>query len=128
MDSFHLKSIFKQANNDKEDSPIPTCCTFASYDLDKLLVGFNDASLSVVDLNNFTFKSNIKIFNNKQERVDLRLFQPNCIFSSSSVPIIYIGCEDGTIKSIDMRTGKFNGIFNFNTFIIIIIKYRKHYL
>jgi WD40 repeat protein len=56
-------------------------------------------------MNKNSFTSNIKSYKNDRTEKPINM-QPNCIASSSSVPIIYTGCEDGSLKSIDLRSGK----------------------
>ena len=87
------------------ESPIPTNCCFNATDLNQLICGFNDSTLTIYDLNKNMFHSIIKTF--KQDgRQDLLTadYQSNCLISSSTVPIIYAGFEDSTIKTVDLRT------------------------
>lgn len=90
--------------------PNPTTCGFLNSDHNLLAIGFNDGMISVYDLVKEKFNYNIKTvnnnsinYNNGKEIYSLSTFQPNCIASNSSNPIIYSGFEDGMIKIIDLR-------------------------
>lgn len=82
--------------------PIPTTCTFMNIDSNQLVCGFNDACLSVYDFNKNYFSSEIKTYKNEKMSSPID-HQPNCLVSSTSIPTIYGGFEDNTIKSFDMR-------------------------
>ena len=74
--------------------------------------------ISVYDITKEKFSNNVKThnltktinFNNSKDIYSLSYQQPNCITSNSTVPIIYSGFEDGSLKSIDLRN---NGKDNF---------------
>jgi WD40 repeat protein len=93
---------------DTISDPIPTTSCFLNTDYNQFVCGFNDAYISVFDLNKASFTSNIRTFKNDKNSANRINLQPNCIVSCSSVPTIYSGFEDNSIKSIDMRTGKLN--------------------
>lgn len=85
---------------------LPTTCCFLNNEGNQLVCGFNDATLSIFDFYKNSFYSNIKTFKNEknEKNANLSLYQPNCLINTSSVPIMYGGFEDSSIKSIDIRT------------------------
>jgi WD40 repeat protein len=96
--------------------PNPTSCSFLSSDTNQLAIGFNDSIISVYDIVKEKFSLNIKThnlnktinYNNSKEIYSFSHQQPNCITTNSTIPVIYSGFEDGSIKSIDLRNnGKF---------------------
>jgi len=96
------------------ESPIPTSCCFLNTESSQLICGFNDSYLSIYDLNKNTFTSPIKTQKiDKNDKTKLRnQHQPNTMISSNSVPFIYAGFEDNTIKTIDMRSESVTNSFN----------------
>jgi hypothetical protein len=96
------------------ESPIPTASCFNNTDLNQLICGFNDSSLSIYDFNKNSFYSNIKTqkFDKNDHPSNLVEYQPNTLVCSSSVPIVYGGFEDSTIKSIDMRIESVTNTFS----------------
>lgn len=72
-----------------------------------MATGFNDGYISSYDFNKNVFSNNIKTFkldkNDKVSNKNYYIYQPNCLISSSTVPILYGGFEDCSIKTIDMR-------------------------
>ena len=110
------KGRFKWAKSTKskkssylDELAIPVSCEFMKQDNNKLLVGFNDATISLMDINKNSFitnwnminKNNIMAKNNNyNNRV---LFQPNCFACCNNAPVVYTGFEDGTLKILDFR-------------------------
>ena len=110
------KGRFKWAKSTKtkkssylEELAIPVSCEFLKQDNNKLLVGFNDATISLMDINKNSFISNWNMINknnnitknnNYNNRV---LFQPNCFACCNNIPVVYTGFEDGTLKILDFR-------------------------
>jgi WD40 repeat protein len=96
------------------DMPIPSACTFLNSESNQLVCGFNDSYISLYDLTKNTFTSNIKTL--KLEKNEKQAFrnshQPNTLISSYSLPIIYGGFEDNSIKTIDLRTDSVTNSFN----------------
>ena len=91
-----------------DEIAIPVCCEFLKQDNNKLIVGFNDATISLLDINKNNFISNWNMIDknnnvtksNNNNRV---LFQPNCFACCNNSPVIYTGFEDGTLKILDFR-------------------------
>ena len=110
------KGRFKWAKSTKskkssylDEIAIPVSCEFMKQDNNKLLVGFNDATISLMDINKNSFISNWNMINknnnmaknnNYNNRV---LFQPNCFACCNNTPVIYTGFEDGSLKILDFR-------------------------
>jgi striatin 1/3/4 len=110
------KGRFKWAKSTKskkssylDEIAIPVSCEFMKQDSNKLLVGFNDATISLMDINKNSFISNWNMINknnnmaknnNYNNRV---LFQPNCFACCNNAPVVYTGFEDGTLKILDFR-------------------------
>ena len=110
------KGRFKWAKSTKskkssylDEIAIPVSCEFMKQDNNKLLVGFNDATISLMDINKNSFISNWNMINknnnmaknnNYNNRV---LFQPNCFACCNNAPVVYTGFEDGTLKILDFR-------------------------
>lgn len=99
-----LKSSKSRPNLDSgTETPIPTTCCFLNSDGNQLICGYTDSYISTFDFNKLIFSSNIK--STKIDRnSDYSLSQVNCLINSTSVPTIYAGYEDNTIKTIDMRS------------------------
>lgn len=103
-----IKTITRKLDNFPY-GPNPTTCAFLSCDNNLLAIGFNDGMISVYDLVKEKFNHNIKTvsnninYNNAKDIYSLSTFQPNCIASNSSSPVIYSGFEDGMIKIFDLR-------------------------
>jgi striatin 1/3/4 len=76
--------------------------------------GFSDSYISLYDLNKNLFTSNIKtIKSEKNEKSPTRnTSQSNTLVSSNSIPIVYGGFEDNTIKTIDIRSDSVTNSFN----------------
>ena len=103
------KSTKSKKSSYLDELAIPVSCEFMKQDYNKLLVGFNDATISLMDINKNTFISNWNMINknnnmaknnNYNNRV---LFQPNCFACCNNSPIVYTGFEDGTLKILDFR-------------------------
>ena len=110
------KGRFKWAKSTKtkkssylDEIAIPVCSDFLKQDNNKLLIGFNDATISLMDINKNSFISNWNMINknnnmaknnNYNNRV---LFQPNCFACCNNAPVVYTGFEDGTLKILDFR-------------------------
>ena len=100
-----LKASKTRNTLDTLEFPIPTTCTFLNSDLNLLLTGFNDGYISIFDMNKTTFTTNIKTFKPENKEVMNRVnLQANIIICSTSVPLLYGGFEDSTIKSFDLRS------------------------
>ena len=102
------KSTKSKKSSYLDEIAIPVCCEFLKQDNNKLIVGFNDATISLLDINKNNFISNWKMIDknnnvtksNNNNRV---LFQPNCFACCNNSPVIYTGFEDGTLKILDFR-------------------------
>ena len=103
------KSTKSKKSSYLDEIAIPVSCEFLKQDNNKLLVGFNDATISLMDINKNSFISNWNMINknnnmaknnNYNNRV---LFQPNCFACCNNAPVVYTGFEDGTLKILDFR-------------------------
>ena len=102
------KSTKSKKSSYLDEIAIPVCCEFLKQDNNKLIVGFNDATISLLDINKNNFISNWNMIDknnnvtksNNNNRV---LFQPNCFACCNNSPVIYTGFEDGTLKILDFR-------------------------
>ena len=103
------KSTKSKKSSYLDEIAIPVCCDFLKQDNNKLIVGFNDATISLLDINKNNFISywnmidknnNMTKSNTNNNRV---LFQPNCFACCSNSPVVYTGFEDGTLKILDFR-------------------------
>ena len=100
---------YKRSCYINDENAIPTCCEFMPQDNSKLLIGFNDVTLSLLDINKNSFISHYNLFNNSNYKksnnrnIDRILFQINCISCYESIPCAFTGLEDGLIKMIDFR-------------------------
>lgn len=99
-------SFMRDPQDNSQDSPIPTTSCFSKTDYSNLICGFNDACISLYDFKKQCFHSKIKTYKEDNLPVGggMELIQPNCFAMSESVPILYSGFEDSTIKSIDLRS------------------------
>jgi len=109
-----LKNSKSKKSNYLEENAIPTNCQFLKNDDNKLIIGFNDATVSILDINKLNFVNNYNCLsnNNSYQKTNKVLYQPNCFVCSNSIPIIYSGFEDGTIKTFDLRNNNNNFITN----------------
>ena len=103
------KSTKSKKSSYLDEIAIPVCCDFLKQDNNKLIVGFNDATIALLDINKNNFISywnmldknnNMTKSNNNNSRV---LFQPNCFACCNNSPVVYTGFEDGTLKILDFR-------------------------
>ena len=110
------KGRFKWAKSTKskkssylDEIAIPVSCEFMKQDNNKLLVGYNDATISLMDINKNSFISNWNMItknNNMTKNSNYNnrvLFQPNCFVCCNNAPVVYTGFEDGTLKILDFR-------------------------
>ena len=109
----HKKSCY--INN---ENAIPTCCEFMNQNDNNLIIGFNDVTLSLLDINKNSFISHYNLFNynyNKNSNIKNNnrvLLQPNCIACYNSIPCSFAGFEDGSIKLLDFRNNIPSTIIN----------------
>ena len=90
-------------SNDRNPA-IPTCCLFSKTNNNKLHIGFNDATISTMDIDKGVFTLNYNILSESKSYNSNRvLSQPNAFVSASTVPLVYVGLEIGSIVSIDER-------------------------
>ena len=107
--NFYKSHKYKKSNYINDTNAIPTCCEFMTQENNKLLIGFNDVSLSLLDINKNSFITHYNLYNNayikKQNSRNLNraLYQPDCISCYDSIPCAFVGLEDGFIKLIDFR-------------------------
>jgi hypothetical protein len=100
-----LKGSKLRSQIDTLEAPVPTTCCFLNSDLNTLVAGYNDGYVSVIDINKNAFTSNIKTFKpDGKETLNRANIQPNTLACSTSIPVIYGGFEDSTIKSFDFRS------------------------
>ena len=103
------KSTKSKKSSYLDELAIPVSCEFMKQDYNKLLVGFNDATISLMDINKNTFISNWNMINKNNDMAKNNnynnrvLFQPNCFACCNNSPIVYTGFEDGTLKILDFR-------------------------
>ena len=92
-----------------DENAIPICCEFMNQDNNKLIIGFNDVSLSLLDINKNSFVSHYNLFNynhykkSNNKNINRVLLQPNCLVCYNSIPCVFAGFEDSTIKLLDFR-------------------------
>ena len=92
-----------------DENAIPTRCEYMPQETNKLLIGFNDVTLSLLDINKTSFISHYNLFNNSNNKknnsrnINLSLYQINCISCYNSIPCCFVGLEDGFIKLLDFR-------------------------
>ena len=110
---------YKKSSYLNEENAIPTCCEFMPQDNNKLLIGFNDVTLSLLDLNKNSFISNYNLFNNSNYKkntnnrnINHSFYQINCISCYNSIPCAFTGFEDGFIKLLDFRNNITSNIIN----------------
>ena len=102
------KSTKSKKSSYLDEISIPVCCEYLKQDNNKLIVGFNDATISLLDINKNNFLSNWNMLDknnnlmnkNNNNRV---LYQPNCFACCNNAPVVYTGFEDGTLKILDFR-------------------------
>ena len=100
---------FKKSCYINDENTIPICCEFMNQDNNKLIIGFNDATLSLLDINKNSFISHYNLFNynyykkTNNKNINRVLLQPNCLACYSSIPCVFAGFEDSTIKLLDFR-------------------------
>ena len=128
----HLKQDFNQGKINRykfhkhkkssyltDENAIPICCEFMPQDNNKLLIGFNDVTLSLLDLNKNNFISHYNLFNNpnykkniNNRNINRSFFQINCISCYNSISCAFTGFEDGFIKLLDFRNNISSNIIN----------------
>ena len=107
--NFYKSHKYKKSNYLNEVNAIPTCCEFMPQNNNQLLIGFNDVSLSLLDINKNSYISHYNLFNHtyikKQNtrNINRAVYQPDCISCYDSIPCAFVGFEDGNIKLIDFR-------------------------
>ena len=98
------------------ENAIPCCCEFMNQNDNNLIIGFNDITLSLLDINKNSFVSHYNLFNyNKKtniKNINRVLFQPNCIACYNSIPCSFVGFEDNSIKLLDFRNNIPSTIIN----------------
>ena len=100
---------YKKSCYMNDENSIPTCCKFMLQDSNKLIIGFNDVTLSLLDINKNTFISHYNLFNNinlkknNNRNINRCLYQINCLSCYNSIPCSFVGFEDGVIKLLDFR-------------------------
>ena len=82
---------------------IPTRCDFLKTENNKMVIGFNDATVSIMDVETGAFTLHYNTMTQQGAKVNKVLSQPNCFALSNSLPLIYTGFEDSSIKVIDLR-------------------------
>ena len=89
-----------------------------NQDNNKLLIGFNDVNISLLDINKNTFISHYNLFNfnnykkSNNKNINRVLLQPNCFAFYNSIPCTFVGFEDSTIKLLDFRNNIPSTIIN----------------
>ena len=100
---------YKKSCYKNDENAIPICCEFMKQNNDKLIIGFNDDTLSLLDINKNSFISHYNLFNynyykkTNNKNINRVLLQPNCLVCYNSIPCIFAGFEDSTIKLFDFR-------------------------
>ena len=110
----------KKTRDMNEENAIPTRCEFMKQNNNNLIIGFNDVTISLLDINKNSFISHYNLFNNnnikKGNNINKILYQPNCIACFNTIPCSFIGFEDSTIKLLDFRNSVpsllLNNIYN----------------
>ena len=109
---------YKKSCYISDENAIPTCCEYMPQDNNKLLIGFNDVTLSLLDINKNSFISNYNLFNTanikktSSRNINPLLYQINCISCYYSIPCSFIGFEDGFIKLLDFRNNIPSNVIN----------------
>ena len=109
---------YKKSCYISDENAIPTCCEYMPQDNNKLLIGFNDVTLSLLDINKNSFISNYNLFNTSNikktssRNINPLLYQINCISCYYSIPCSFIGFEDGFIKLLDFRNNIPSNVIN----------------
>ena len=109
---------YKKSCYISDENAIPTCCEYMPQDNNKLLIGFNDVTLSLLDINKNSFISNYNLFNTanikktSSRNIYPLLYQINCISCYYSIPCSFIGFEDGFIKLLDFRNNIPSNVIN----------------
>ena len=100
---------YKKSCYKNDENAIPICCEFMKQNNDKLIIGFNDDTLSLLDINKNSFTSHYNLFNynyykkTNNKNINRVLLQPNCLVCYNSIPCVFAGFEDSTIKLFDFR-------------------------
>ena len=100
---------YKKSSYKSDENAIPICCEFMKQNNDKLIIGFNDDTLSLLDINKNSFTSHYNLFNynyykkTNNKNINRVLLQPNCLACYNSIPCVFAGFEDSTIKLFDFR-------------------------
>jgi WD40 repeat protein len=100
---------YKKSCYINDENAIPICCEFMKQDNNKLIIGFNDVTLSLLDINKNTFISHYNLLNynyykkTNNKNINRILLQPNCLVCYNSIPCVFAGFEDSTIKLLDFR-------------------------
>ena len=100
---------FKKSCYKNDENAIPICCEFMKQNNDKLVIGFNDDTLSLLDINKNSFISHYNLFNynyykkTNNKNINRVLLQPNCLVCYNSIPCVFAGFEDSNIKLFDFR-------------------------
>ena len=116
--NLYKSSKYKKSCYINDENAIPICCDFLKQENNKLLIGFNDITLSLLDINKNLFISHYNLFNHnyykKSNNKDInRIFlQPNCFACYNSIPCSFVGFEDGAIKLVDFRNNIPSNIIN----------------
>ena len=108
----------KKSSYINDENAIPICCEFMKQDNNKLLIGFNDVTLSFLDINKNSFISHYNLFNNNyykktnNKNINRNNLQPNCLTIYNSIPCGFVGFEDNSIKLVDFRNNIPSTIIN----------------
>ena len=100
---------YKKSCYKNDENAIPICCEFMKQNNDKLVIGFNDDTLSLLDINKNSFISHYNLFNynyykkTNNKNINRVLLQPNCLVCYNSIPCVFAGFEDSNIKIFDFR-------------------------
>ena len=101
-----------------DENAIPICCEFMNQDNNKLIIGFNDVTISLLDINKNTFISHYNLFNlnyykkTNNKNINRVLLQSNCFACYNTIPCTFVGFEDSTIKLLDFRNNIPSTIIN----------------
>ena len=105
------KSTKSKKSNYLDEISIPVCCEFLKQDNNKLIVGFNDATISLLDINKNNFITNWNMLDKNNNIIKMNnnnynnkvLYQQNCFACCNNSPVVYTGFEDGSLKILDFR-------------------------